>query len=421
MGDLISINIDMPRTRRYHLLLGYGGDAASFNELVDASDSMREDGGWFGTADRPMVVSSVEADARLARWTRSTGGLGLRISRTDPTRIWMAVHHAGERLVALVHHHGSEMTEPQTGLIVDPDIGRDPLLDLLRDAGSSRDDVRKLVAQRRSQQLADALAVGSVNVNADAIAHVLFDNDRAGGGMDGLLTLLGCGNLIQLTRSLGDEPDPGQSLQSSVQKTVVSALLSGCIAPALIGTGAFVFLTRWAAKLGLPPSLALIAGMGGAWATMSLVRKALTRRGATGYQWHQRMMLAWAAEFPVGLTRPIRPTAAALDTWGGLFYLLRDIAFFGGIDRPQGPMALYVEAWCMGPPGLVESINEAEAKDADRSRLYDVASGLVALRGQLIDDHLAGAKIAPQTVTERVHNILRPITKDRSTGPGEAR
>ena len=119
------------------------------------------------------------------------------------------------------------------------------------------------------------------------------------------------------------------------------------------------------------------------------------------------MSLSWAA--PQGSATGPRPTPRALNTWGGLFYLLRDIAFFAGIDRPTGPMSLYIEVWALGPPALVKAINAAsEAMHTDT--LIDAAQDLVTLRADLIGQHLAQSPISAEGVQRRVRSILAKAT-----------
>ena len=106
-----------------------------------------------------------------------------------------------------------------------------------------------------------------------------------------------------------------------------------------------------------------------------------------------------------------RIVATALDTWGGFFYLLRDIAFFAGIDRPKGAFALYIEAWSVGPPALVAYMNKVASGTSSADPLFDAAKSLVELRERLIDEHLQQQVISPHNVVGEVRTILKPMVQ----------
>lgn len=394
---------------RFHLLMAHGGDQADFVELVAANEQMERENDWWACVENPLDVSSVEADARLARWSRRTGELAVRITRADPHRWWLAVHHAGERLMVMVHNHGNDRIDPASPVLVDLDLGRDPLLDILKRPSMTVRDVRRAVADHRAEQLSSALGAGGVSVPADYIARILGAERPKMGNLPPLLDQLGVPSFLALAR-----PDASaiQSVSAAVpttiQRVVTRAVVTGCVIPGVVAVAVFVILARYASKAGVPPAMALILGAGAAWLGSLAVREVTRRVGRSGGQWHERMMLAWAADAPIPNARAIRPTAPALDTWGGLFYLLRDIAFFGGIDRPRGPMALYIEAYGLGPPALVETINRVSAEEIPAEALFGVAQSLVDLRRELIDRHLEGDTPTAEEVAGKVRGILRP-------------
>lgn len=396
-----------PRSPRFHLLLCRGGSRTDFSELVCASELTAEENGWHATAESPLTVSSVEVDARLARWSRRSEGLAVRITRTDDLRWWLAVHYAGQRLLVLIYSQDEDGVEAERASLASPELGRDPLLDLLRGPGMATDTVRAEVARQRAVQLEAALAQGDVTVDPESLEGILgAPESSSNGNLAVLLDLLGAPNALALTAELtATAPTPVGPL--NLQRMLGRVLVVGCLLPTIVGTTLFVVVSRLAARAGLGPLLALVAGMGAGWIGLTATRQ-LARRFGSGEGWQQRMNLSWAAEKPPNGFRPVRPTARALNTWGGLFYLLRDIAFFGGIDRPHGPMSLYLEAWGIGPPGLVAAINRAVEEESRSAPLFDVAESLVRLRAELIDQHLAGERIAPGRIQDEVKQILRP-------------
>ena len=103
------------------------------------------------------------------------------------------------------------------------------------------------------------------------------------------------------------------------------------------------------------------------------------------------------------------PLPPARDRWGGLFFLLRDIAFFARLERPLGPAAAYVDTWGVGPEVLVEAINRAVRAGAEPPALFSLAAGLVTLRDRLIDEHLAGTAIDAVAVTTEVQRLVGAV------------
>jgi hypothetical protein len=196
----------------------------------------------------------------------------------------------------------------------------------------------------------------------------------------------------------------------SVQRIIGRALLSGCILPTGAGILVLFMLLRFATRAGLPAIAAMVMAVVGAWFTSNTVRRML-RRKPGGEGWKDRLTIAWASEEPSTDPSPIRPTATALDTWGGFFYLLRDIAFFAGIDRPKGAFALYIEAWSVGPPALVSYMNNVASGTSSADPLFDAAKSLVELRERLIDEHLQQQAISPRNVVGEVRTILKPMVQ----------
>ncbi|MFT7625262.1 MAG: hypothetical protein ACI9WU_004453 [Myxococcota bacterium] len=396
----------IPGSARFHLLLAYDPDKAhqeTFGELVAANEVIEHDGDWLVSSDSALEVSSVEADARMARWSRKTGGLAVRITRPDPTRWWLAVHHDGQRLFAMIHtHEVLGATGIPGALITDAELGRDPLLDL-----ASPTSTRGDVGEERGRQLAAALAVGGLDIDEHRLIRLLRDEKAADGNLPDLLDVLGAAGAWDLGQSSVPAFMNSEGL-ASVRSVMSRAVLLGCVMPGFVSIALFITFSRFAVRSGASPAIALLFGGFVAWLGLAGLRRFVgvrmpTTAGPMGAS--PRNPLGWAGQGPAE-ARPPRPTAAALETWGGLFYLLRDIAFFAGIERPTGPSSLYIEAWGMGPASLVEGINRVAAKDTPPEPLYDVAAGLVKLREELIDQHLIDAKIQASGVKQRVRTIL---------------
>ncbi len=394
---------------RYHLLLVRGGSETDFSELVAATERTHQAGEWRGTIEPALDISSVEADARLARWSRQTGGLAIRVSRPDPRRWWLAVHHEGRRLFAMIHGHPApDNAMAGNPLFSDAELGRDPLLDLISVpelTGSGAEAVRQEVAKRRAGQLTAALGASGLDVEEGRISRLLADEAPRDGNIAGLLDALGAGNLFGLTRQLPPDILPTMpSPSGAVGRTMVM----GCAVPMVLGAVLFVVFSRMAMRATGSPFASLLFGAGAAWAGMYGYRKTAGRRAlpTPPPMIQSGAALDWASDSS-DRSRSVRPTAAALDTWGGLFYLLRDIAFFSGIDRPRGPTTLYLEAWAMGPAALVHAINRVASEDAPAEPLYDAAARLVSLRDELIDRHLAEEHVSPDSITHQVRQALR--------------
>jgi len=382
---------------RYHLMLARSSDIGPFEELVAASGVVRTAGNWMATVESGLVVSSVEADARLARWSRRTGGLAIRISRPDPSRFWLAVHLAGERLLIMVHMHG---TEPGGVPPTVREFGRDPLM--ATTASPDPAEIWRRVGRTRAEQLQAALQQGGVEVELEALA-TLFCAPPSDGETDrvrGLLDILEASG-VQAMVGRGTEVEVSE-LSGVVGSFVGRALLSGCLIPMAVGTAVFLGVSRLAVAMNLGP-IGFLAAVGAAWASMSVSREFATR--LTAVRGRAGAALSWA-EAPVSGGAP-RLTPEAQDTWGGLFYILRDIAFFAGIERPAGPAALYIEAWGFGPSGLVRTVNRV-ADGAPNEALFDAAQSLVRLRSTLIDRHLAGEEIVASDTRSQVQALLAP-------------
>ena len=390
---------------KFHLLLALGGTEDDFSELVAANGVIRREGDWWVSADEPLAVSSVEVDARLARWSRHTGRLAIRVTRTDDIRWWLAVHHAGRRLAVLIYKDfGAADRLPLTGA----QLGRDPLIDVLTQQGMPSDEVQFHVARQRAAQLSAAFAQGDVAVPPADMEGVLgAPGSPANGNLQVLLDLIGARGALsvlqQLAASSRTAPTTGPQ---TVQAVLGRALLLGCAVPVVASSVLFVIFSRVAMRMGLGglPSLAL--GVFAAWLGLVGSRQ-LLKRLSIWTRWSERTTMAWATDNPAAAAQGVRASPVALNTWGGLFYLLRDIAFFGGIDRPDGPTSLYLEAWAIGPPELVEAINRAAALETQPEWLLDAASALVQLRDGLIQRHLEGDRIAAASIRAEVKAILR--------------
>jgi hypothetical protein len=386
----------------------HGGSEDDFSELVAATGDTLADGDWRATAENPFDVSSVECDARLARWSRRTGGLAIRFTQSDNVSWWMAVHHQGQRLFAMVHHFGPEspliQLTPQLG---DMELGRDPLRDILKEPGLDADEIKRLVADHRAEQWVAAMAQGRVMADKSEVVRALTKPTAGESGIADLLAHLGAATFTGLCI---EHPmsDAEAEMPFSVQRIIGKALVTGCLLPTAAGAVTFVVLLRLVAKAGMPAIVALLAAMVGSWLVMNGLRH-VSRRTPTKERWRDRLTLAWASTRDAADGGPIRPTAAALNTWGGFFYLLRDIAFFSGIDRPQGAFALYIEAWAVGPPLLVTYMNRVAAGGSDAEPLFDAAKALVNLRNRLIEDHLQQKQINPSKIATEVQDILQPM------------
>ncbi|MFT5431568.1 MAG: hypothetical protein ACI9OJ_002265 [Myxococcota bacterium] len=397
---------------RYHLLLVRSSDAGTFEELVAANGVIRPCSGWLACVESALSVSSVEVDARLARWSQQTGGLAVRITRPDPGRFWLAVHHAGERLLVMVHSHAPEVVG-NVVRIGKSDLGRDPLLSLVTEPTDELAWTK--VAETRADELSDALAQGDVHVTADALFDVLKappgeeTKDRVAAILDAL-DARDVWNLISAGPQLWAGKSEGDQIKGVVGQYLGRAMLSGCLVPMITGTVVFLTMSHLArsANLGM---FGMVLAFAAAWSSMSFARDAAARVTSAA-PWRRRPSLIWAQPSQTSAPgAPKQPVPQALDTWGGLFYLLRDIAFFGGIDRPEAGAGLYLESWAFGPPPLVSAVNRAVDSDADNAisnRLIDAAHGLIELRRELIGQHLRGDSVEATDVKERVHRLLAP-------------
>lgn len=391
----------------YHLLLAHGGTQVEFSELVASSVRFEAFGAWFATVENAFETSSVEADARLARWSKKTGGVALRVSRPDDVHVWLAAHLDGQRLPVISHYVGpTERLELATvaGMAVpDAVIGRDPLLDLVREHGTTMNEARREVARRRAEMLEAALAAGGVVVDHEALLEAFFQGTRAelDAGIPELLAVLGVSEARSLLRA--HQGDRG-ALPAEVAGALKRDLVLGLVVPVALAGLAFVFSARIFARAG--PMVGLIGGGLIAAFTASIVRAVMRRFIGRGPQVPNRF-LDWAGD--ARLTGAIQPTAQALDTWGGLFYLLRDIAFFAGIDRPRGAYALYVEGTAMGPPRLVDAMNRVTAGAAPSGPLHQAGEALVALRERLVTSHLEKTAVEKDRIVSEVRQILSPV------------
>jgi hypothetical protein len=396
----------------YHLLLTRGGTRDAFDNLVAAESATLMQGEWRGVVTSPDRTSAVEADVRLARWSRAEKSFGIRITRTDDERWWLAVHSKGERLFAMVHHFGpAAQLEPIPGVITS--AGRDPLIDIVASQNSNVVEVLHKVATQRSEQLKDALLEGGLNIIHEKLADILTRANDGSGGIPALLSLLEADEFCTLLteRRTGPTPQPSPLDLGRVAKQA----LVGCAAPIVAGIVSFLVLIRIFTRIHWPPMLSLIASAFGAFAAARLTRRTMGLWRSGRYM-QRYMRLEWAVdssgkETKLGfdpsklLNMPLPP---ALNTWGGLFYLLRDIGFISGIARPSSLVLRHTEAWAMGPPALVTAMNRVAIGQASADSLYEAAQGLVALRGQLLEQHLAEEPIEPRKIEALVRDILRP-------------
>jgi len=407
-GSFIDLKIETHQSEngpRYHLLTAASDKLNAFEELVASTGDVTADGDWLATVESPFDVSSVEADARMARFTRKHQCLGLRMTRMDDLRWWLAVHHKGKRLFAMVHQFGPMIQSiAAMHMGTDADVGRDPLLDLLKDGNMTLDEAKRKVADERGSQLHSALIEGNIQLDPAQLIEGLANSNENDTGLE---TLAGLLNILKIRRLITDTNHKANDMiPTTVKRMIGKAVVMGCVMPILAGGVTFWLVTRLAVRSGISPGIALLLAFGCAWMTIRSLR-VIGTRVRPEKKWAKRLTLAWAADGDAPQT-PVRPTADALNTWGGFFYLLRDIAFFAGIDRPNGAFAMYIEAWAIGPPALVHAMNRVCAGEVEANRLIEAAQALVDLRDQLIDDHLENRKSNRNTVIDRVRTILKP-------------
>ena len=402
-----------PTGAHYHLLLTRGGTREAFDKLVAAESTTLMQDEWRGVVTSPDKTSAVEADARLARWSRAEKGFGIRITRTDDERWWLAIHSKGERLFAMVHHFGpSAQLEPIPGVMTN--AGRDPLIDIVGSQTMGVVEVLHEVASKRSEQLKDALLEGGLTIPHEKLTEILIRANDGTGGIPAFLTLVGAEKFCTLLteRRTGPTPQPSPLDLGRMAKQA----LVGCAAPIMTGVISFLVLIRVFVRLHWPSFLALVAAAAGAFAAARLARRTMSL-WRSGRSMQRYMRLEWAVdssgnkEARLGLD-PSRllnmPLPPALNTWGGLFYLLRDIGFISGIARPSTLVLTHTEAWAMGPPALVTAMNRVAIGQTNADTLFEAAQDLIALRGQLLEQHLAEESIEPGKIAARVRDILRP-------------
>jgi hypothetical protein len=402
-----------PTGVHYHLLLTRGGTRDAFDKLVAAESATLMQDEWRGVVTSPDKTSAIEADARLARWSRAEKSFAIRITRTDDERWWLAIHSKGERLFAMVHHFGPPaQLEPIPGVVTN--AGRDPLIDIVASQDSNVVDVLHKVASQRSEQLKGALFEGGLTIAHEKLSAILTQANDGTGGIPALLILLGADKFCALLteRRTGPTPQPSPLDLGRVAKQA----LVGCAAPIVAGIISFLVLIRIFVRLHWPSMLALIASGVGAFAAARLTRRTMGLWRSGRYM-QRYMRLEWAVDssgnagVKLGfdpsrlLNMPLPP---ALNTWGGLFYLLRDIGFLSGIARPSTQVLTHTEAWAMGPPALVTAMNRVAIGQTSADPLYEAAQGLVELRAQLLEQHLADEPIEPRKIEALVRDILRP-------------
>ncbi len=398
----------LPTMRRYHLLLGRGLERAAFEELVAESGTVRSHCGWLGLAESATKVSPIEADARLARWSKRTGRMALRITRTDPSHFWVVVHVAGERSVAIIHDDSPVVAMHVSRLgripvLLDTPFGRDPLYEQLVGMGISSTDAAEQVVNKRADELSAALSQDDLDVDAHALRRALSGASEV--ALVGICELIRATPLLDCIKDLRTRAGGG-GFFSEFNPIVGKALFFGVMLPATVATMAFVSVsTRLAStEVGLSPAVSFLAGCAAA-AVGILATRWMSRLWIGAERRRLRDLLKWAASSGGG--GGVKPSPAAREKWGGLFFLLRDIALLAGIDRPKGPAAVYVDTWGVGPDVLVASLNSSLRIGSDRDAHYTLARQLVELRGRLLEKHLAGVAVDSNAVAEEVRGYIR--------------
>ncbi len=407
-----------PNGLNYHLLLTHQGSRDDFDQWVASEGTTMTQGEWRGLALNPDETSAVEADARLARWSQVTSELAIRFTRTNDSRWWMAIHHNGQRLFAMVHHFGpSEALRPIPSVV--GNAGRDPLLDIVGAGKISIEGIQQEVAQQRAEQLRDALHEGGVSCDVDALVGALRHGRDGTGGIPALLQHLGaadfCGLLNNRRTTPAPEPPP-----YDVRKLAKQGLV-GCAVPIAAGIVTFMLAIQIFVRIRLPGFVALILAIG-----VSSVATRVSRRvyalWMSGRRSERYLRMEWASTDPakpnknplgLGTAKMLNvPLAAALHTWGGVFYLLRDIGFFGGVARPETRALNHTEAWAMGPPKLISVMNQVALGQMKPDRMFQAASQLVEMRRNLIQSHIEGTTPNPMKVRAKVQEILAPVLGD---------
>ena len=243
--------------------------------------------------------------------------------------------------------------------------------------------------------------------DSSTISAILLGNNDP---VPRLLDVLDASLAVPLLRTGLEAPAFGLMVGGSKER---QAVLQGCLIPGLVSVGSFVVAALWAKSAGASPfislifgtSIALFAGRAAArLSTRSLVPRATFRPTTT---------LQWASDQP-SPPRPIksarRLSPDASNTWGGIFYLLRDIAFFSGWDRPRGPAALYIDAWGIGPPELVQTVEDVAGGMVPPTGLYSLAQGLLDVRTKAISAHLGKTTFTKQEVQDTVKDLVRLAT-----------
>jgi hypothetical protein len=378
----------IPAIRRYHLLLGRGIDRQPFEELVAEAGSVKASAGWLAIAESATRVSPVEADARLARWSRRTGRLAVRITRTDPERFWVAVHYQGERSFAMIHSEAAQLVavlgSPRgLPLMFDSPFGSDPLLLDHIARGTAPAQAVEAVTTHRAEQLATALSQDDLTVEGYLLKRVLAVQTDA--ALVGLLEAIRATPLLECVTDLHKRM--GKLGYGAEMNAVVGrAMFVGLILPAAVATTLFVTLATKLSASGVSPVMSFLVASSVAVLGLLGTREAARRLG--GSTGGPRRALSWASP-PGAVTFGLgQPNQAMREKWGGLFFLMRDIGFLANLERPDGPSSVYVDTWGIGPDALVARLNAIDGPSAEPAALYDLAAGLVAIRGRLLDVHL---------------------------------
>ncbi len=410
-------NAESPNGLNFHLLITLGGARDDFDRWVAAGGTTMTQGEWRGLALDPDTASAVEADARLARWSQVSAGFAIRFTRTNDSRWWMAIHHNGQRLFAMVHHFGDPAALKPIPSVVG-NAGRDPLLDVVGSATSDVETVQRDVAQQRAEQFRDALNEGGISCDVDEIVGALSRGQDGTGGIPALLQLLGAADFCTLLSHRRAAPAP-EPPPYDVRKLAKQGLV-GCAVPIATGIVAFMLAIQIFVRIRIPGLVALLLAVGVSSVAMRLSRRVyamwMMGRKSERYlrmEWAASTMQTKSSPLGLGTAKMLNvPLSAALNTWGGLFYLLRDIGFFGGIARPETRTLNHTEAWAMGPPRLISKMNQVALGQVKPDRMFQAASQLVEMRRRLIQEHVEGTDPNPQQVRSRVQEILLPVVRD---------
>jgi hypothetical protein len=264
------------------------------------------------------------------------------------------------------------------------------------------------VAEKRAEELASALQAGKIEIDSSTLSHVFLSS---GDPTVRLLDLIEAEDAEALLLEGLQAPNLGVFMGGTTER---NALLQGCLIPGGIATGSFVAAALWAKSAGAAPIISLLFGTGIAMVAARAAARISSHTLAPRTTFRPATTLQWASNNPSKTgqsAKPLRPSPESLNTWGGIFYLLRDIAFFSGWDRPRGPAALYVDAWGIGPPELVRIVEAATHRDTGADALYKLAASLLEIRTKAIAAHLGDEAISKDSVRDQVRTLVQQATQ----------